>query len=257
MKQGAVALIVGVVFVVGVGVGMSLSQKSDSGDGGQQVASGEGSSEKKPQREDVASDAPPSGPGAGPQAPSGGPSGPPAGPQAGPEQPKPDEPFRGPDAPAPPPPPPPSADALAEGEKIRRENDALRDKPRGGGRVTTLVYPKDPAEAEKLEAERNERWRRRLEYANNIRIQELQKSVGLTAAQAEALRKILDEELAARMDLVDKHRKKQISNTTFDEGVRETRDTAQAKLKALLSAEQYAKYGQLKPREQVLRDDVK
>jgi len=174
-----------------------------------------------------------------------------------PKGPTPDEPFRGPDAPPPPPPPPPSADALAEGEKIRRENDALRDKPRGGGRVTTLVYPEDPEEAEKLETERNERWRRRLEYANDIRIEEMQKSVGLTAAQAEALRKILDEELAARMDLVDKHRKKQISNTTFDAGVRETRDTAQAKLKALLSAEQYAKYGKLKPREQVLRDDVK
>lgn len=257
MKQGAVALMVGVVFVVGVGVGMSLSQKSDSAPGdGPRVASGD-SSGQQPQREDVTPDAPPSGPSAGPRAPGGAPSGPAAGPQAGSARPDPDEPFRGPDAPAPPPPPPPSDAALAEGEKIRRENDSLRDKPRGGGRVTTLVYPEDPEEAEKLETERNERWRRRLEYANNIRIEEMQKSVGLTAAQSEALRRILDEELAARMDLVDKHRKKQISNTTFDEGVRDTRDTAQAKLKALLSPEQYAKYGKLKPREQVLRDDVK
>lgn len=100
-------------------------------------------------------------------------------------------------------------------------------------------------------------WERRLQYETDIRVRGLRASVGLTAAQEKQLREILDKEIAVRMTIVDEHRLKKFSNTTFDEKVKANYAEAQLKLEALLSPEQFAKYGQLKPREQVLRDDVK
>lgn len=123
--------------------------------------------------------------------------------------------------------------------------------------MTTLVEPSDPEERERRNTERMQSWERRLRYANDIRIKGLRDSVGLDPAQEKRLREILDEALAARMSLVDEHRLKKISDTTFDEQVKASTAEAQQKLQALLSPAQYAKYGQLKPREQVLRDDVK
>ena len=256
MKPALLALIVGAVFVVGVGVGVGINTPAGPAPQSAQVdgpAAGPTGSrpraEAPPSRpEDSAADAGPSGPpGAGPGATGPG-SEAPRGPSAA-------EPYRGEGAAPPPPPPPLTAEAAAEADRIKRETE--RRGGRGGGRVTTLIQPKDPEEREKREVERMQSWERRLEYENDIRVRGMKESVGLSAAQEQALRQILAQELATRMEIVDAHRKKEISDSTFDEKVRANRDEAKAKLAALLSPEQLAKYGELKPREQVLRDDVK
>ena len=253
MKPGAVALIVGLVFVVGVGVGVSLNSQSQTpaSETAQGPAVVQPSASKAPL---VAPPEPVTGP-SGPTSPGEtGPSGPtsPGGTAPNPGAPNP---HRGPGALPPAPPPPLSPEAAKEADRIKREREARGG--RGGGRVTTLVEPKDPEVREARNTERMKSWERRLRYANDIRIKDLRSSVGLDAAQEKRLRKILDNELAARMALVDEHRLKKISDTTFDEQVKTNTAEAKQKLQALLSPEQYAKYGQLKPREQVLRDDVK
>jgi hypothetical protein len=254
MKPGAVALIVGLVFVVGVGVGVSLNSQDKTPTN--ETAQGPALAQPGASQAPLVAPPPPEGPGA-PSAgvPSDGSSGPSGGPSGTRTTPGGGSPHRGPGAlpPAPPPPLPPGASK--EADRIKRERDARGG--RGGGRVTTLVEPKDPEERERQNTERMKSWERRLRYANDIRIKGLRSSVGLDAAQEKRLRKILDDELAARMAIVDEHRLKQISDTTFDEKVKANTADAQQKLQALLSPQQYEKYGQLKPREQVLRDDVK
>lgn len=253
MKPVAVAGLVAGVFVVGIAVGISLKGTPEPAPQ-QAVAQVQGKTARKGRTESLSPTL---------EAPDAGPSseGPASGAGGGEDEgargtsSSPDEPYRGPNAPPPPPPPPISTKGLEEAEKIRRED--ARDGGRGGGRRRTLVYPKDPEVAEKMEQARNARWERRLKYANDIRIKQMRESIGLTAEQERAMRKILDAELAGRMELVDQHRKKQLSDTSFDEAVVKNRDAAIAELKALLSQQQYAKYVTLKPRDQVLRDDVK
>lgn len=247
-------MVVGLVFVVGVGVGVSLNSQDKSPSS--QTAQGPALAQPSASQASRVAPPPPGGPG-GPNAglPSDGSSGPSGGPSGRRTTPAGGSPHRGPGAlpPAPPPPLPPSASK--EADRIKREREARGG--RGGGRVTTLVEPKDPEERERQNTERMKSWERRLRYANDIRLKGLRDSVGLNAAQEKRLRAILDEELAVRMTIVDEHRLKKISDTTFDEKVKANTAEAQQKLQALLSPEQYAKYGQLKPREQVLRDDVK
>lgn len=255
MKPGVVALIVGGVFVIGVGVGVSLNTQTRV-----EPQSAEGPSQAQPsasQAPVVEPPAPPAGgvPQGGPGVGPGGAEGPAPGGAKGPGPTGSAGPHQGPGSLPPPPPPALPPSAAKEADRIRREREARGG--RGGGRVTTLVEPKDPEEREAHNTERMKSWETRLRYANDIRIKELRKSVGLDSGQEKRLRKILDDELAARMKLVDEHRLKKISDTTFDEQVKSNVADAKQKLQALLSPAQYTKYGQLKPREQVLRDDVK
>ncbi|MGE0712360.1 MAG: hypothetical protein AB7N76_01570 [Planctomycetota bacterium] len=251
MRQALIAGVVGLVFVVGIGVGATLMQPTAPPVSPPVVAAAPVTA---PSRGILAPPPPP--PSAGPSAaPSAGPSAAPsAAPSKAPER-RLDEPYRGPDAPPPPPPPPPSAEGLEEAQRIQRDLAARGKRP--NGKVTTLVYPEDPEEAAKLEQARTDRWARRLQYENDIRIKQLRASVGLSPEQEEELRKILAAEFEARMELVSQHSKKQLSDVSFDEKVKENVETARVKVKALLSEQQYAKYAELKPREQVLRDDVK
>ena len=245
-------MVVGLVFVVGVGVGVTLNSQNQTP--ASETARGPAITQPAASQAPLVAPPEPVGPGQatgtapGPQAAGGATSGTAPDPGAA-------NPHRGPGALPPAPPPPLSPEAAREADRIKREREARGG--RGGGRVTTLVEPKDPEVRERKNTERMQSWERRLRYANDIRIKDLRASVGLDAAQEKLLRKILDDELEARMALVDEHRLKKISDTTFDEQVKTNTAEAKQKLQALLSPEQYTKYGQLKPREQVLRDDVK
>ena len=69
--------------------------------------------------------------------------------------------------------------------------------------------------------------------------------------------KILEDEKNRRWELIDQLSAKTISRTTFDEGVHENVAMARERMKALLTDEQMEAYAELKPREQVLRDEIK
>lgn len=252
MSTKAAVLASGTLFLVGIGVGLALREGPSEPAGAERTSSQQARGDVDraaklaarpgivpPARSGEAKTGRPAGE-PGPA----GPGGSPAGTRIG-----------SPGAP-PPPPPPPSARALEEGDKIKRELDRRKGK-RGGGRVTTLVYPKDPKQAAALEERRLKRWETRLRYGNEIRIKGLRKKVGLSANQETRLRKILDDELAQRQKLVRQHMAKKLSNSSFDAAVKQNRNTARQAVKELLTADQFKAYGQLKPREQVLRDDVK
>jgi hypothetical protein len=153
-------------------------------------------------------------------------------------------------------PSPISPGALAEGEKIKRELD--QNKGRGNGRVSTLVYDFDsPEDQAKWEAKRRKRWQDRLAYEIDIKLRNLRQKVGLTSAQARNINEILQKENKERMRLVDLLTAKQISRSSFDDAVQKNVKTGRQAVKAVLSEQQWQAYLQLKPREQVLRDELK
>ncbi len=155
----------------------------------------------------------------------------------------------------PPAPPPISNEALAEGERIKRE---LAENPEGNGTVTALVPGgESPEERAAWEKRKREQWENRLARENEIKLRQLRDSVGLQPAQEAELQRILADELTERTRLVNSLTAKEISRTSFDEGVRRNVEQARSRLRSLLTPEQYAAYGQLKPREQVLRDELK
>ena len=146
--------------------------------------------------------------------------------------------------------------ALREGEVVKRELDESNGK--GNGRVSTLVYDFDsPEDKAKWEEKRRKRWQSRLEHEITVKLNTLKAKVGLTASQGQDLTGILRREKKERMRLVDLLTAKQISRTSFDDGVQKNVKTAKAAVKGLLSQQQWAAYQKLDPREQVLRDEVK
>lgn len=159
-----------------------------------------------------------------------------------------DLPVGGYEAPPPPPPPPPS-DILDEA--ARRGPDGP-----GDGRIIPLVV-KDPAEATRRDERRRKSWEDRLRREVDIKMIVLRQRLGLTEPQEERLRGILDAELAQRLALVDRYAAKHMSREAFDEAVRANVETARHELQQTLTTEQYEAYLQLKPREQVLRDETK
>jgi hypothetical protein len=146
--------------------------------------------------------------------------------------------------------------ALAEGERVKRE--LAEGGGKGNGRVTTLVYDFDsPQDQAVWEAKRRKRWQDRVKHEMDIKIRVLQEKVGLTNGQAQDLRQILAGESRERIRLVDLLTAKKISRNSFDEGVLRNVSGARKAVKDLLSEHQYTVYLGLKPREQVLRDEVK
>ncbi len=79
----------------------------------------------------------------------------------------------------------------------------------------------------------------------------------LSQPQEERLREVLQAELKQRLDLVDRLASKQMSRESFDEAVVANVEQARSGVREVLTTEQYEAYLQLKPREQVLRDEVK
>lgn len=145
---------------------------------------------------------------------------------------------------------------LAEGDVIKKELE--RNKGKGNGRVSTLVYDFDsPEEKKKWEETRRKRWQTRLAAEIDVKIRTLRAKVGLSDSQAADLNGILQRENRERMRLVDLLTSKQISRTSFDEGVHKNVKTARQAVQALLTGQQWEAYKKLDPREQVLRDEVK
>lgn len=160
----------------------------------------------------------------------------------------PSEPVGGYEAPPPPPPPPPSE---ILDEAARRGPDGP-----GNGRVIPLVV-KDPAEATRRDERRRKSWEDRLRREVSIKMLVLKQKLGLTEQQQERLRGILDAELKQRLALVDRYAAKQMGREAFDEAVRTNVESARQQLRETLTTDQYEAYLQLKPREQVLRDETK
>jgi hypothetical protein len=140
---------------------------------------------------------------------------------------------------------------------VKRELEESASE-RGGGRVRTLIYDFE-TEEERLawEERRRKSWETRLAREIEIKIRLLREKIGLTAPQEGRLREILEREYQERLRLVDLLNAKQISRTTFDQGVRENTQQGRAELRELLTPRQLEVYEQLNPREQVLRDEVK
>lgn len=197
--------------------------------------------------------------------PSAGPSGGPAGPSTTPADPTTSPPGARPprsdpgqviNAEPPPPPPPPPPAALAEGQ--RAIEDAMRDQDgKGDGRVTHLVYEFE-SEEERLAWEERRRagWAARLAREREIKLKIMREKCGLTAAQEPRLIAILEAEGAERQRLVDALAAGTIARSSFDEQVRANVANARDQLSRLLTPEQLEAYGQLAPREQVLRDET-
>ncbi|MCA8924723.1 MAG: hypothetical protein KDD82_23115, partial [Planctomycetes bacterium] len=179
-----------------------------------------------------------------------------SGPAGGPLTPPSDLPPSGPSGPRPTIPGPPDPKALAEAEKLAAEREQQGDTSNGETRALVYDFESDAARLEH-EAERRANWEARLTRENDIKLKSLRESVGLSSAQESRLREILDAELAERMRLVDALAAKELTRTTFDQGIRANMEGARQALQALLTPEQYAAYGELKPREQVLRDETK
>ena len=248
MKTGVVVVAVGVAFGDGILTAVLLLQQSPPpppSPAGGAVASGPGAS--GPPR-DVRPDVVPL---AGPTAQAtgretggqGGPGGPPP----------PAAPGELPPPPPPPEPPPPPPALLREGERALAEQPG----PHGNGQVTELVYDFE-SEEERQAWEENHRasWAARLQRERDIKLQIMREKVGLTPGQEPRLIEILESEGAERQRLVDALAQKQISRTSFDEQVKANVEKARAALTALLTPEQLTAYQQLKPREQVLRDET-
>lgn len=253
MKSGVLAVVVGGVFVLGVVAGSAFfAQRGEPGD---EAKPGAVAPEAAPgERERLApqptGDATEGGGvaasadgGQGGQA--GAPDGPPTIPALG------GSPARPPAIPA-----PPSPEALREAERLAAEKEQLGDE--GHGKTRALVYEFESEEARlEHEAARRANWEARLDRENAIKIKGLRESVGLSAAQEGRLQEILDTQLEERMRLVDALAAKEITRTTFDQGVRDSIAAARQALQTLLTPEQYEAYAKLKPREQVLQDETK
>ncbi|MDF1661458.1 MAG: hypothetical protein P1V97_06780 [Planctomycetota bacterium] len=150
----------------------------------------------------------------------------------------------------------PDMGTLSEGDAVKRELEKTKGK--GNGRVSTLMYDFDSPEAKaKWEEKRRKRWQTRLAHEIDVKIKTLKAKVGLTDTQASDLNGILQRENRERMRLVDLLTSKQISRTSFDEGVSTNVKTARQAVQGLLTGQQWAAYKELDPREQVLRDEVK
>jgi hypothetical protein len=162
---------------------------------------------------------------------------------------------------APPPPPPPliPAEALADVERMDRERDRRGpDADTGDGKVTTLIYDFDTDEERQAwEAKFKTRWETRLQREIDIKVRQLREKIGLTAPQEGDLRELLGDELTERSRLVGLLTAKKISRSDFDSAVRTNVNGARARLKETLTPQQLVAYGELKPREQVLRDETK
>jgi hypothetical protein len=199
----------------------------------------------------AAPDSSPSGPASPDGSPNGGPETSPTGESRG---------GVGVEISAPPPPPPPiPPGALADAERMQREREARgADADRGNGKVTTLVYDFDSEEEKQAwEAKYKTRWETRLKREIDIKIRQLREKIGLSAPQENTLRKVLETELAERSRLVGLLTAKKIGQSDFDSAVRSNVDGARQELKATLTEQQLAAYNELKPREQVLRDETK
>lgn len=254
MKSGALAVVVGVVFVLGVVAGSAFfAQQADPGDG---AKAGAAAPEAAPGERERLAPQPTNGTpsvGGGDASSSSGDLAGPAGAADGPPLIPPPS-----GSPASPPaiPAPPSPEALREAERLAAEKAQLGDE--GHGDTRALVYEFESEEARlEHEAARRANWEARLDRENAIKIKGLRESVGLSAAQEGRLQEILDTQLEERMRLVDALAAKEITRTTFDQGVKDSVAAAQQALQALLTPEQYAAYVELKPREQVLRDETK
>jgi hypothetical protein len=159
---------------------------------------------------------------------------------------------------APPPPPPPiPPEALAEGERLEREA-AAREGPEGDGKVTTLLYEFDDEEDRQAwENKYQKRWETRLQREIDIKVRALRDSIGLQAHQETALRSLLQAEYKERSRLVALLTRKKISRRDFDQAVHANVSTAREALNTTLTQAQLAAYNELKPREQLLRDEIK
>jgi hypothetical protein len=123
--------------------------------------------------------------------------------------------------------------------------------------VTHLVYEFD-SEEERLawEASRKASWEARLARERDIKLEIMREKVGLTQGQEPRLLEIMETEAAERQRLVDALAAKQLSRTSFDEQARANLEKARAALAALLTPQQLEAFNQLKPREQVLREET-
>ena len=123
---------------------------------------------------------------------------------------------------------------------------------------TTLDYHFDtPEEREAWEKNRRDAWLTRLNREIEIKLKNLVAKVGLTPEQTRQVKAVLDAELAARMELVDRLAAKTLALDSFRGEVLKNKAAAKEKLGEILSPEQLATYEALDPREQVLRDDLK
>ena len=242
MKSAALTVFVALVFVAGVGAGVFLFQQPASPAPAPVVAASAAPSAPQPAPQPV--ELQPVGPGAGAQdaaatspAPGAAPDAVPAGPAA------------------PPPsdmPPALSPEAVREGERAAAEAAG-----EGNGKVTHLVYEfESEEEREAWEAKRRASWETRLQREQDIKVRVMQEKVGLTAAQAGRLREILNAEFEERERLVTALSRNEISRSSFDDGVQANLASARDALGQLLTQDQLEAYGQLKPREQVLRTDT-
>lgn len=188
----------------------------------------------------------------GQEAPANGKAAPGNGPGGGDRPPAPPAPP-GPGAPPPPPPAPPSPELLRQGELAAEEET----QGPGNGKTTHLVYEfgSDEERAE-WEASRKASWTARLEREREIKVRILREKCGLSAAQEPRLIEILDQEGADRQRLVDALASKQLTRTAFDEQSKASLAKAREALQKLLTPAQYQAYQELKPREQVLRDET-
>ncbi|MEZ6183768.1 MAG: hypothetical protein R3F62_02025 [Planctomycetota bacterium] len=255
MKSGVVAVVVAVVFVLGIVAGAAFFAGTNTSSvtppvGAAPAHPADGARHGVTPEPTADGAAPAAGPGeahpagAGPQ---GGPA-----PLAPPTDLTPDRAPRRPSVI----PSPPSSAALSEAEKLAQERAQQGDA--GNGNTRALVYEFESEEARlEHEAARRANWEARLTRENDIKVKGLRESVGLSSGQESQLREILDKELSERMRLVDALASKEITGSSFDEGIRANYEGARQALKALLTPEQFATYAKLKPREQVLQDETK
>lgn len=249
MKQLIMAIGVGGVFLAGIVIGAKLGPTDKPA-----TATPAATLTKQPALVAAAPEtAMPSPPVAGP--PSGGPVAPDSS-TGGAQPPGPGATANGDETPTNPPPIAP--EALAEGERIKAELAAEGSEP-GNGSVTTLVPGAFESfeERSSWEEKQKQRWEKRLQYENDIKLEEMRDRVGLQPGQEAALRGILADEFKERSRLVDTLTAREISRTSFDEAVKANVANARQRLQNLLTPEQYTAYQKLTPREQVLRHETK
>lgn len=124
---------------------------------------------------------------------------------------------------------------------------------RGEGEVVDFSTRfKTPEEREAFEAERRKRWDARLRAEHERLLALMQERLGLTKSQTDAVRKVLDEQLAARNDLVARLRKGEVARTDMEDRVKAIKGHAEQGMKATLTPEQWAGYLKLDPKDQVL-----
>jgi len=162
-----------------------------------------------------------------------------------------------PDGPA-----PPDAPATAPAEPDPTPGPDAHPGPAGPGSPTEAddgpAAPDAPDMAEAAAAfeRRKAGWIARERYRQDIRVRGLAASLRLTPGQEGDLRDLLERTLVARTDLAERLAVGEVEQAEFYAAKAAALEAARDELDQLLTPAQREAYGELKPADQVLRDDL-